>query len=705
MNAQPQEVIASTAAAVLQRARHAWQQGELTQAQALCQTILYSQPEHADACSLLGIILFQSGNSDAGIDLMRRATIARPQAAELHNNLAYALQQLERLDAAIIFFEQAVAVDPAFDLAWHNLGDCHARLGRPEQAMRCYQRAIAVNSERAVSYNNLGNVYRELGQDTEALACYQRALELQKNFELPLNNMGLLLASQGDANRAIACFRQALSGKPGAAQSDAVLYNLANLLVDCHAFDEALPLYLQALANNCQHLGALANVVSLKQTQCDWGPLTDGLIQKLMAQYAQSAEFPVSPFRFLSLPASTPAQQLECATIFSRHYQVHQPYLHAAPLTAPGRLRIGYVSADYQTHATTSLIAQLFELHERADFEIVAYSIGQDDAGDMRRHMAQSADRFIDLRLDSDRHAAERIRGDDIHILVDLKGHTAEARPRIFHHCPAPVQVNWLGYPGTMGAACFDYILTDQFITPVGHEAYFSEKIVRLPGCYQLNDRGRRVARAPTRAECGIPEQAFVLASFNQSYKITPAMFDVWMRLLCALPNAVLWLLAASELAMDNLRREANRRGVDPQRLIFAAIAPREQHLARYHLADLCLDTFPVTSHTTGSDALWVGCPLVTCAGDSFVSRVAGSLLSNVGLGELITWSFEAYTELALQLAREPHRLHAMRQHLIENRDQFPLFDSARFVCNLEDAYRVMWQTWQMAQPGQVSTF
>ncbi len=681
----------------LQEALVAWQSGDYASAEALSKDILARKPDNPDVINLRAVILFQSGQKDAAIELMRQLAAMRPTAEDVQNNLGYALHQMNRLDEAVTYYEKAIALAPNFFIAIHNLGDCYFQLENEEQAMACYEQALKLQPNNALVINNQGNLLRSMGKNEAALACYQRALQIQPGYNLPLNNMGLIFSEQGDINRAIRCYRQALIGVP----NDKVLRNLAHALTSAHALDEALPCYIQAWSVNKENFAALGSIILVKQNLCDWKEPYLSLIDNLLAAVEQPSNDPVSPFGFLSLSAPTsPEQQLRCATAFSQQYEVNSPYQHQPPTRHPERLRIGYLSADYRTHATTSLIAELFSLHDRADFKVIAYSLGDDDGAAMRQHMAETADEFVDLHSMTDRHATQRINQDGIHILIDLKGHTQDARTKIMHWRPAPVQVNWLGYPGTMGSACFDYILTDAFITPPGQEPYFSEKIIRLPGCYQINDRQREVGATPSRSACGLPETAFVFCCFNQSYKITPQIFDIWMALLRKIPNSVLWLLESNSWSVDNLRTEAGLRGVSPQRIIFAPKLGRAEHLARYRLADLCLDTFPVTSHTTASDALWVGCPLLTCAGESFVSRVAGSLLTNVGLEELITYSLDDYGNLALELALQPDRLQIMRSHLCDKRDTFSLFDSRLFVKNLEDSYRDMWADWQETRNG-----
>jgi protein O-GlcNAc transferase len=361
---------------------------------------------------------------------------------------------------------------------------------------------------------------------------------------------------------------------------------------------------------------------------------------------------------------------------------------------------MAYVSADFHEHATAYLMAGLFEAHDKERFEITAVSFGPDAADAMRARLKPAFDRFVDVRGTSDREVARMLHNLEIDIAIDLKGFSANSRTGIFAQRAAPLQVNYLGYPGTLGADYIDYIIADRHVIPPGHEGYYTEKVVRLPETYQVNDSKRSVADwSPGRAEIGLPDPGFVFCCFNSNYKITPDIFAVWMRLLERVTGSVLWLLETNAAASDNLRREAQRRGVAPERLVFAPPMPLDRHLARHRLADLFLDTRPVNAHTTASDALWAGLPLVTCTGDAFAGRVAASLLDAVGLPELITQNLNDYEALALQLATTPSLLSDIRAKLARNRPLHPLFDTDRQRRHIESAYIAMWERYQRGEP------
>jgi predicted O-linked N-acetylglucosamine transferase (SPINDLY family) len=389
-----------------------------------------------------------------------------------------------------------------------------------------------------------------------------------------------------------------------------------------------------------------------------------------------------------------------CAENYCRHLVpvTPAPLVDAAPYPHE-KIRIAYLSADFQHHATAILMAELFERHDRERFELHALSFGEDDGTGWRERLVKAFDHFHDVRLLTDEASADLLRSLEIDIAIDLKGYTALARPEILSWRPAPVQVNYLGYPGTMGAAFIDYVVGDRIVTPSAHEPFYAEKIVQLPDCYQANDSTRRIAdQAPTRAEAGLPEGGFVFCSFNIQRKLSAPVFAVWMRLLAAVPGSVLWLMVNNEGARAKLRQAAEASGIAVERIVFADRTGLESHLARHRLADLFLDTLPYNSHTTASDALWAGLPLVTCMGKAFPARVAASLLEAVGLPELITQTLEEYEALALALARDPERLAGLRQKLGTNRLVQPLFDTGRFCRHFEAALITMHQ---IAQNGE----
>lgn len=430
-----------------------------------------------------------------------------------------------------------------------------------------------------------------------------------------------------------------------------------------------------------------------KRGMCEWTDL-EADDWGLTAALADEVSHRLPPFHLLSVPGMSARQQRACSELWTRDRRADAIAARATlgfrhPARGTRKIRLGYLSNDFQEHATAHLLVEVLEGHARADFEVFAYSFGADDGLPMRRRLMATCDRFVDISTMDDTAAAERIHADGVDILVDLKGFTAGARTGIVLLRPAPVIVSYLGYPGTMGAGICDYLITDSFLTPAASAPAYAEALAYMPHTYHPHGRATPLGMKPGRREAGLPEHGFVFCCFNQPYKISPKMFEIWCRLLAFVPDSVLWLLDHPHAA-GNLRGEAIRSGIDARRLIFAASLPQAEHLARLQLADLMLDTAPFNAHTTASDALWAGVPLVTCPGETFPSRVAGSILHAINLGDLVADSLEGYFDLAFDLATDPDRLACVKERLSANRLQTPLFDVAAYTLGLEGLYRDM---------------
>ena len=667
--------------------------GRLNDAERCLREVLAQEPAYADAYTSLGLIHAQRGDVDEAIVYYRRALEHAPAQIQALNNLGNAFAARGDHAQADEYYQQALAAVPDEPDTCVNLGNLRATQGRLAEAQACYEKALGSPAE-IDALTNLGKLSRRQGHYPEALKFLRRALGANRNGAGVMAEIAGTYRDTGDLDQAVAWYRKAIAVAPDNA---AILQEFGDALKTCARFDEAAQLYGRALEIKPDGYAALGGLIYVKQQMSDW----DG-IEALWAQARRNAitkpDSGITPFSILAQP-TTPAEQLACARAWARAETAlvagqrgQLGFEFEQRQARPEKLRIGYLSWDLHEHATSYLVAELFELHDRQRFEIFAYSYGPDDGSAIRARMRAAADGFIDIAALSHVAAARRIYENHIDILVDLKGYTQGARTQIMALRPAPVQVNWLGYPGTMGMEQIDAIIADPFVIPAGAEADYSEKIVRLPDCYQINDRRREIsANSMTRADCGLPPAGFVFCCFNQSYKILPDVFAAWMRALSAVPGSVLWLLETNPWAVKNLCHAAVSAGVAAERLIFAPRRPLSEHLARYRLADLALDTFPYTSHTTASDALWAGCPLVTCAGKTFASRVAGSILRAAGLSELVTDSIDESERLAIALANAPADLAALRARLAANRDTCALFDSPRFVRNLEDALDGLW--------------
>ena len=624
-------------------------------------------PNHAEAHNSRGNALRDLRRPAAAIASFSRAIALRPGYAEAHNNLGNALQDLQRYDEALVSYAKAIALLPGYAQAYYNRGNAEMASWRIEDALRSYDMAIALQPDYAAAYHNRGVALINTQRYQAALVSYDKAIALRPDYADALHDKGSALHILGRYQDALASFEKALAIDP----------DTKSLLGD----------YLFTQRQICQWTSNEAVFAAI--------------VERIKLGQESTLPFPMLAF------SDSAALQNSAARIFvnARH-----PAIDAVPAVAKraehdrhtkhGRIRLGYFSADFRDHAMMHLMVDVFARHDRSKFEVTAFSFGPDSNDVMHRRAGEIFDRFIDVRTMPDRDVALLARRMEIDIAVNLMGFTTLARTGIFSSRAAPVQVNYLGYPGTMAANYIDYIIADRILIAPGAAQYFSEQMVFLPNSYQANDRNRPIASPPvTRAEHGLPERGFVFCCFNNNFKIVPLVFDCWMRILESVAGSVLWLFEDNADAVLNLRREAVARGIDAERLIFAKRLPSSAHLARHRLADLFLDTLPYNAHTTASDALWAGLPVLTQMGQTFAGRVAASLLSAVGLPELITTTPEDYATLAVELATHPDKLSEIRDRLHDNRLVAPLFDSALFTRHLEAAYAAMHQRYQAGLP------
>jgi len=589
-----------------------------------------------------------------------------------------------RLAEAESGYRAALSAAPGHAAALHLLGVLLCQTNQADSGIDFIRQAARAAPKDEAIHNNLGNALKMLGRHDEAVAAFRKTLQLKPDYAEACFNLGNCLILLKRRDEAVAALRRAVALKPAFAEA---WHNLGQALLQAGDWQGAHDAAERATAVKPDDREMLHQAVYLANHLCDWTNRAARL-DKLSAA-ARGPDWRLHPFMLLAM-SDDPTLHLAAARGYARNAM-------AAPLptrpaaTRHDKLRIAYLSADFCDHATANLMAGLFEAHDRAGFEITAISWSPRDGSAMEARLRRVFDRFIDVHDMDDAAVAALIRDQGIDIAVDLKGYTQGARPGILARRPAPVQAAYIGYPGSMGADVIDYVIVDAVVAPAEDQPLYDEKLVWLPGSYQVNDRARAVAsQAPTRAACGLADDAFVFCSFNASYKLGPQMFDSWMRLLGRVPGSLLWLLDSHAGVADNLRREAAARGVDQARLVFAKPLPVAEHLARMRLADLFLDNLPYNAHTTTSDALWVCLPVLTCKGRSFAARVAASLLTTSGLPELIAESLADYENIAARLAAQPDALAALRRRLTESRDGNPLFDTAGFARNLEAAYRQM---------------
>jgi predicted O-linked N-acetylglucosamine transferase (SPINDLY family) len=593
---------------------------------------------------------------------------------------------------------RALAGAPRNPHLWYLLGNAQRGHGDSREAQACYTRALEEAPAFAEAHNDLGNVLQDAGRLGEAESHYREALRCAPAHPLVLSNLGCVLLRMNRLEEGADHLLRAIILAPDYADAHLNLGTVRRLQGDR---GQALACFRAALALRPDDAAIRECLLTELQTVCEWSRFDElcGLQRRAVLDAGQR----VSPFSLLSIP-STPGEQLQCARAFAARYamaagEARKTLSFNFPHRAGRRLKIGYLSADFREHAVAHLVAELIELHDRGRFEVVGYSLGPDDGSAMRARLRRAFDDFVDLRDMPHADAAARIHAGQVDILVDLQGYTQLARTEIVALRPAPLQVSYLGFTGSMGADFIDYVVVDPFVAPPGAERDFGEKLIRLPSCFQANDRTRAAQAPPARRELGLPDDGFVFCCFNQSYKILPEVFGSWMRVLKQVPRSVLWLLEANRWAVENLRREADRAGVEPGRLVFAPFVAQSAHLARMRAADLVLDTRPYNAHTTSSDALWVGVPVVTCPGETFASRVAGSLLDAIGTPELIAASAADYEALAIRLARAPAELAALRRKIERNRPFAHMFDTPTYARNLEQAYERIWANHAAGNP------
>jgi predicted O-linked N-acetylglucosamine transferase (SPINDLY family) len=660
--------------------------GRHAEALACYDGVLAAYPNDAGTLNNRGDALFGLGRYEDALASYERASAIQSDDPDILNNCGNALQALKRHEAALVCYRRALAVEPAHGEAQMNCGIALQALHRHAEALSCFDRALAVNPHYVSALVNRGVVLLELKRFDMAAASFDRALEIEPAHANALNNRGVALRHLGRIEDALDSFGRALVVKP---DDPAILDNRADLLREMKRFDAAADDFGRILRIAPHHSYASGQRLHCRMHACDWNGFqteTDAVVRGVRA-----GERICMPFAFQTV-SSSPEDLQACSRIFARDkYPQVETHLWSGERYSHGPIRLGYVSGEFRDHATSHLTAGLFEAHDKNRFKLYAFDNGHDDGSATRKRLTAAFDEFCDISQMPDLEAARLVRSREIDILINLNGYFGRERNGVFRLRPVPVHVNYLGFPATLGADFVDYIVADRIVIPEEERRWYDEKVVYLPDSYQPNDAKRGVtARIPSRVEAGLPVSGFVFCSFNVSYKFTPAMFDVWMRLLRTVEGSVLWLLETNDLVARNLRHEASARGVSPERLIFAPFAKPEDHLARLTCADLFLDSLPYNAHTTASDALWVGLPVVTCLGTAFPGRVAASLLSALGLTELIAWSWPDYEALALRLARDPSALAAIAAKLVDNRLCMPLFDTERYCRHLEAAFARM---------------
>ncbi len=712
--------------------------GRRAEAEFALRDAVASRPGFAPALIDLSTILLAEGRQEEAAQALRDAIAATPGMAVLHYNLGNVLRESGRLAEAVAAYSDAIVRAPSYADAHFNLALTLRKLGRNEAAAASYSQAAKLYDAPARALNNLGTTLRALRRHEEAKAAFRAAIAADPAYADPYYNLGNSLRISGETDQAAEMFHKCVALQPGhglalvelsrvesrigrlaeaeqmllAARSKTprnvpILIELAHLVRRQGRVGEAAALYGDVLRVAPATAEAQVYLVSMRQQLCDWRA-RDQDFARLTGitrdQFARGGRVSMPAFDALAWPFDE-ATQLAVARSWSEDVIQDVSVLRAAtnfsfaPRAHP-RLRIGYISQDFRNQAMGHLTRGMYRLHDRDRFEIHAYSVRANDHSRYRKDIEAGCEHFLDVADWDAADIARRINADEIDILVDMMGHTEGNRMAVMALRPAPVQVGYLRFPGSSGAAFLDYMLSDPVVTPPSSAPFYIEKLVRLPHCYQVNDSEQRSPDTPvSRTQEGLPEDAFVYCSFNNSYKIEPSMFDVWMRVLTAVPGSVLWLLRIHPEMEANLKREAAARAVDPSRLVFSGKTEKLRHLARHRLADLFLDTRYYTAHTTASDAMVAGVPIITHPGDTFAARVTASMLKAIGLDELIFPTLEAYEAAAVALGRDPARVAALKAKVAANRPVQPLFDTARWVRNVERAYRLIWDNHAAGHP------
>ena len=661
--------------------------GELASSAKMFETAVNIKPDYFEAHKNLGLVFKNLGQVKESIDSLNMAISIKSDYFDAHYNLAIILKELGRYDQALKSYQKAISINPNFVNAYNNLGNLYLDLGREDDAINSYSRAIQINPNFAQAHNNLGNLFTDIERYDEAIQSYKKAIKSNPQLSEAINNLGNLFKTLNQLDNAIDCYKKAIVISPHFAEAH---FNLGMIYKKTNKKEKALIYFEHAwsLKPNMDYI--LGDLLSAKSNFCMWDDYY-ALIDELKLKIYNNKKV-VSPFNLLGL-IDDPSLQRKAAEIFTNH---QYPKKNALPKIQQyqkhHRVRIGYFSADFHNHATMHLMAELFELHNKSLFEIIAFSFGPDKKDVWRKRAVNSFDKFIDVRHKSDLEVSLLSREMEIDIAVDLKGYTRDCRPKIFAESCAPIQVSFLGYPGTMATEFIDYLIADQTLIPKEKRVHYSEKIAYMPYSYQVNVSDRGVSKnVVSRDEYGLPKKGFVFCCFNNNYKITLPVFRIWMRILEAVEDSVLWLLENDSITTENLIKEASNFGIHKGRLVFAKMAPVEDHLSRIRLADLFIDTLPCNAHTTASDALRMGVPVLTCLGESFASRVAASLLSALKLHSLITNNHSEYESLAIELATQPKKLKALKDILAINVSSETLYNSKLFTQNLESAYMQMY--------------
>lgn len=703
--------------ALLQRAVLKFEQGNSVEALTDLNNCIDLDPNQMQAVSYRADIFLKHGFAEAAVVDYETAIKCGNQTEAVYYNLGKALVQLHRYDDAKNAFHTALqksqsSIEPIFALGTISLEE-----GDYKEAVDYFTKVITEKPDHLDGLNNRAIAYKGLNEYKQALEDYQKILQIDPTNVRALQNCAVTCLEIKDFHQALTVIQIAIDTDPSALEpylikgqiffqkgqyeeaidiyekakeinpeSSIPFLQIGNLCRLTKNYEKAISSYLTAIEKGSTDPYLRSDLILTKLQTCSWENIEEEL--KSLNADIKSEKASISPFIYLTFSDDAAQQRIVAEKYAKEFFPQKNDIDQIEPYKNHEKIRLGYYSADFNDHATMHLMAQLFELHDRNTFELIAFSFGPQKNDKMRQRAEAAFDKFFEINELSDKAVALLSRHLEIDIAIDLKGYTTHSRPNIFAYRAAPVQINYLGFPGTMGAEYIDYIITDQTITPAGYEDFYSEKILRLPNCYQVNDQKRPNNKCITRSELGLPEDKFIFCSFNNNYKILPKILNAWAEILVSVPNSVFWILADNPLAQKNLQIEFEKRGIARDRIIFAYRATSELHMARQGCADLFLDTYPCNAHTTASDAVFSGLPVVTIAGETFASRVAASILNAVGLPDLVTKSIDEYTQKAINLATKKDECRAISNYLKTSVRLTPLFDTQSTTRELEHLFK-----------------
>ena len=672
------------------------QNGKIQEAKCLYEKLLNLDDKNAEAIHYLGLIEYQNKNYETAIQWIQKAIVIKPDWAEAYSHIALSYKELSRYEEAIDSLNIAIKIDPSYSAAHYNLGNIFLKLELIDKAITHYNKAITLNDKYTDAYFQRGIANEALSEYEFAIRDYLKTQELDRKYVKSYIKLAMLNKRNKNIKAAIEYCYKAIELEP---RNDDVYKSLADILAENKLLEDAIIFYRKALEINPNSIYVKGLIIHYSMHCCNWDNLSEA-INKLNESIDKNSD-DFGAFGVLSL-IDEPEIHQKIALQFSKKFNGERSACNQpSNKLAKSKIRLGYFSADFNDHAVSRLIAEVFELHNQELFEIYAFSFGPKVDDQMTIRLKNTFDYFFEVENSSSTKIAELSRENSIDIAIDLSGYTKGNRTRVFAYGAAPIQVNYLGYPGTMGNENIDYIIADKMIIPDESACFYDEKIAYLPDSYQPNDRKKEISKHTfTREELKLPELGVVFCCFNNSFKITPVIFEAWMDVLKNVANSVLWLLEDNKIATLNLHKEAMKYGVDPHRIIFAERTSGSLHLARHKCADIFLDTWPYNAHTTASDALWMGLPIITYRGKSFASRVASSLLHSVGLDELITDSIEEYKKLAIRLGNNPEEIQKLKKLLSHEKETKPLFNTERYTRNLEKAFLKMHQIYCAGLPA-----